>query len=50
MTFSLSVEDEKDDAGRDGRTRLARPTYQARTGTGKITFPVQLTPSRIGNS
>ena len=30
--------DEQDDAGRDGRTRLARPNYQARTGTGKYSF------------
>ena len=28
-------EDEKTDAGRDGRTRLARPNSQARTGTGR---------------
>ena len=27
--------DEQADAGRDGRTRLARPNFQARTGTGK---------------
>ena len=27
--------DEKVDAGRDCRTRLARPNFQARTGTGK---------------
>ena len=36
-------------AGRDCRTRLARPNYQARTGTGKFIFPVQLTTSKIGN-
>ena len=41
--------DEQADAGRDGRTRLARPNYQARTGTGILIFPVQLTTSRIGN-
>ena len=36
-------------AGRDGRTRLARPNSQARTGTGKLSFfPVQLTTSRTG--
>ena len=29
---------EQDDAGRDCRTRLARPNSQARTGTGKKTF------------
>ena len=28
-------EDEQADAGRDCRTRLARPNSQARTGTGK---------------
>ena len=27
--------DEQADAGRDCRTRLARPNFQARTGTGK---------------
>ncbi|CAM9349455.1 unnamed protein product, partial [Ascophyllum nodosum] len=36
--FSLSVENEQADAGRDGRTRLARPNYQARTVTGKYSF------------
>ena len=42
--------DEQDDAGRDCRTRLARPNSQARTRTGeKSFFPVQLTTSRIGN-
>ena len=34
---------EQADAGRDCRTRLARPNSQARTGTGKyIIFPAQL--------
>ena len=32
--------DEQADAGRDCRTRLARPNSQARTGTGKKTFPL----------
>ena len=42
--------DEQADAGRDCRTRLARPNSQARPGTGKISFlPVQLTTTRIGN-
>ena len=42
--------DERVEAGRDCRTCLARPNYQARTGTGKyLCFPVQLTTSRIGN-
>ena len=31
--------DEQADAGRDGRTRLARPNSQARTGTGEYYFP-----------
>ena len=31
--------DEQADAGRDGRTRLARPNSQARTGTGEYHFP-----------
>ena len=30
--FSLSMENKQADAGRDGRTRLARPNSQARTG------------------
>ena len=30
--------DEQADAGWDGRTRLARPNSQARTGTGKYSF------------
>ena len=46
--------DEQADAGRDCRTRLARPNSQARTRTGKYSFslfifPVQLITSRIGN-
>ena len=36
--------DEQADAGRDCRTRLARPNSQAQTR-----IPVQLTTSRIGN-
>ena len=32
--------DEQADAGRDCRTRLARPNSQARTGTRKKTFPL----------
>ena len=40
ITFSLNVENERADAGRDGRTRLARPdSQQERTGTGKYHFP-----------
>ena len=51
-------EDEQADAGRDCRTRLARPNSQARTRTGNINFPcsaeneyflVQLTTCRTGN-
>ena len=41
--------DEQAEAGRDCRTRLARPNSQARTRTGNIHFPVQLTTCRIGN-
>ena len=41
--------DELADAGRNCRTRLARPNSQARTGTGKFIFSVQLTTSRICN-
>ena len=41
--------DEQADVGRDCRTRLGRPNYQARTRTGKLIFPVQLTTCRIGH-
>ena len=34
--------DEQADAGRDCRTRLARPNYQARTGTEVFIFSVHL--------
>ena len=37
--FSLSMENEQADTGRGGRTRLARPNAQARTGQGKKYFP-----------
>ena len=49
--FSMSIENEQADRGRDGRTRLARPNSQARTyGDREISiFPVQLTTSRISN-
>ena len=33
-----SMENEQDDAGRDGQTCLAKPNYQARTGTGEKTY------------
>ena len=37
-------------AGRDGRTRLARPNVQARTGIGEsFISSAQLTTSRVGN-
>ena len=36
--------DEQADAGRDSRTRLATPNYQAQTG-----FHVQITTRRIGS-
>ena len=35
----LGVENKRADAGRSGRTRLARPNSHARTGTGKHPFP-----------
>ena len=43
--------DEQVDAGRDCRTRLARPDSQARTNGDReiFIFPVQLTTGRIGN-
>ena len=51
FSLKVSVEKEQADAGRNGRTRLARPNSWARTGTGKYSFfpTVHLTPSRIGN-
>ena len=47
--FSLAVENERTVARRDGRSCLARPNPQARTGTGKNIFPVHLITSRVGN-
>ena len=42
--------DEHVDAGRECRTRLARPNSQARMGTWKYSFSlVQLTTTRIDN-
>ena len=42
--------DEQADAGRDCRTRLARPNVSGANGDKEILiFPVQLTTSRIGN-
>ena len=47
--FSLSVENEQDDAGRDCQTCLARQIFSRANGGRDITiFPVQLTTSRIG--
>ena len=37
--FSLSVEIEQADTGRDGRTRLARPNLRRERGQGNIHFP-----------
>ena len=34
----IQPENEQADAGRDGRTRLARPNSPARTGAGKYSF------------
>ena len=36
--FSLSVENEEANAGRDDRTDLTSPNSQARTGTGQGSF------------
>ena len=36
--FSLNLKNEQVDAERDGRTRLARPNYQARTEAGKCSY------------
>ena len=41
--------DEQADAGRDCRTRLARPFSGANGNREEFIFPVQLTTSRIGN-
>ena len=38
IRFSLSAENNRTDAGRDGRTRLARLNSQTRAGTGKYSF------------
>ena len=40
--------DEQADAGQDCRTRLARPNFQARTGTGKCLFSLLFSRSRGG--
>ena len=37
IRFSLSMENEWADEGRDGRTRLVTPNSQVRKGTGKQT-------------
>ena len=37
--FSLSVENERADAGRDDRTCLARTNSQVQTGTGDFSSP-----------
>ena len=37
--FSLSMGNEQAGAGRDGRTRLARPDSQARRGQRNVNFP-----------
>ena len=41
--------DEQADAGRDSRTRLARPILRRERRQEIFIFPVQLTTSRIGN-
>ena len=49
--FSLSVEIEQADAGRDGRTRLAETKFSGANGDKEMLFifPVQLTTSRVGS-
>ena len=49
--FSLSVENEQANAGRDGRTEPVSldQILRRERGQGNIIFPVQLTTSRIGN-
>ena len=37
--FSLSMENEHADAGKDGRTLLPRPNFEERTGTRNVHFP-----------
>ena len=50
IRFSPSVDDEQANAGRHGRSYLAKPNSQARTVIGKKSFfPVNLTTGRIGN-
>ena len=39
--FSVSIENEQADTRREGQTCLAKPNFQARTGTRNF-FPVQL--------
>ena len=45
LIIIIIIEDEQADAGQDGRTRVAGPFFQARTGTEKYNFSlfVQLT-------
>ena len=51
--FSLDVENEQADGGRDGRTCIARTNYTPEGANGdrkkKTIFPVQLTTSRTSN-
>ena len=47
--FSLSVENEQADAGRDGRIYLARSISPGMNGDRDFFSPVQLTTSRIRN-
>ena len=46
--FSVSIENEQADTGRDGQTCPAKPNSQAQTGTKKFSL-VQLTMNRIVN-
>ena len=47
VIFGVSMEYEQADAGRDGRTHLATPNSQARTGTEN--FPYSADHDRIDN-
>ena len=42
--FSMGVKNEQADAGQEGRTCLAGPNYQARTGTVKKSFSLFSSP------
>ena len=48
IRFTLGVENERADGGRDGRTRLVRPSSQGANGDSEIfILPGERTTSRI---